>query len=62
LEDSEGWEEGNPVLELVEDGTAGEGEGPVRLRESAGWEREGADSARGTEAGARLKKERIDWD
>jgi hypothetical protein len=50
------------VLELVEVGTAGEGEGPVRLRESAGWEREGADSAEGAGAGARLKKERIDWD
>jgi hypothetical protein len=31
------------VLELVEVGTARERECPVRLRESAGWEREGAD-------------------
>jgi hypothetical protein len=50
------------VLELVEDGTAGEGGGPVRLRESAGWEREVEDSAEGTEADARLKKDKIDWD
>jgi hypothetical protein len=50
------------VLELVEVGTAGEREGPVRLRESAGWEREGADPAEGAGEGARLKKERIDWD
>jgi hypothetical protein len=51
------------VLELVEVGTAGEREGPVRLRESAGWEREGADPAEGAGGEcARLKKVRIDWD
>jgi hypothetical protein len=49
------------VLELVEVGTGGDGEGPVSLRES-GWERKGADPAEGAGAGARLKKERIDWD
>jgi hypothetical protein len=45
------------VLDLVEDGTAGEGEGPVRLRESTGWEREGADPVEGARGEyARLNK------
>jgi hypothetical protein len=35
------------VLDLEKVETAGEREGPVRLRESAGWEREGADPVEG---------------
>jgi hypothetical protein len=50
------------VLDLEGVETAGEREGPVKLRESASWEREGADPVEGARGEyARLKKERIDW-
>jgi hypothetical protein len=51
------------VLDLEEVKTVEERKCPVRLRESAGWEREGADPMEGARGEyPRLKKERIDWD